>query len=117
MSDAELVPLHEQLVGKVRGTLMVLLGAAAFLLLIACANVVNLLIARMTIRKSEVGLRLALGASRGRLAQQFLTEAGFALDRRRRHRDRCRGGGHSHSAVDADDQHSPRRRGAMSIGP
>ena len=76
MSDAELVPLHEQLVGKVRGTLMVLLGAAAFLLLIACANVVNLLIARMTIRKSEVGLRLALGASRGRLAQQFLTEAG-----------------------------------------
>ena len=77
MSDAELVPLHEQLVGKVRGTLMVLLGAAAFLLLIACANVVNLLIARMTIRKSEVGLRLALGASRGRLAQQFLTEAGL----------------------------------------
>ena len=76
MSDAEIVPLHEQLVGKVRGTLMVLLGAAAFLLLIACANVVNLLIARMTIRKSEVGLRLALGASRGRLAQQFLTEAG-----------------------------------------
>ena len=77
MSDAELVPLHEQLVGKVRGTLIVLLGAAAFLLLIACANVVNLLIARMTIRKSEVGLRLALGASRGRLAQQFLTEAGL----------------------------------------
>ena len=69
--------LHEQLVGKVRGTLLVLLGAAAFLLLIACANVVNLLIARMTIRKSEVGLRLALGASRARLAQQFLTEAGL----------------------------------------
>jgi putative ABC transport system permease protein len=75
MSDAEMVQLHEQLVGKVRGTLLVLLGAAAFLLLIACANVVNLLIARMTIRKSEVGLRLALGASRGRLIQQFLTEA------------------------------------------
>jgi len=77
MSDAEVVQLHEQLVGKVRKTLMVLLGAAAFLLLIACANVVNLLIARMTIRKSELGLRLALGASRGRLAQQFLTEAGL----------------------------------------
>lgn len=75
MSDAELVTLHEQLVGKIRTTLMVLLGASAFLLLIACANVVNLLVARMTIRRSEIGLRLAIGASRGRLAQQFLIES------------------------------------------
>jgi predicted permease len=76
MSDAELLTLQEQMVGKVRSTLLVLLGASAFLLLIACANVVNLLVARMTIRKSEIGLRLALGASRGRLAQQFMTETG-----------------------------------------
>jgi putative ABC transport system permease protein len=76
MADATLTTLHEQLVGKVRTTLFVLLGASAFLLLIACANVVNLLVARMTIRRAEIGLRLALGASRGRLARQFLTESG-----------------------------------------
>ncbi|MDQ6888153.1 MAG: ABC transporter permease [Gemmatimonadota bacterium] len=76
MFDAETVPLHELVVGKVRGTLMILLGASAFLLLIACANVVNLLVARMSIRRSEIGLRMALGASRARLARQLLTEAG-----------------------------------------
>jgi len=76
MSDGDLVPLREQLVGKIRTTLLVLFGAAAFLLLIACANVVNLLVARMTIRRAEIGLRLALGATRATLAQQFLIEAG-----------------------------------------
>jgi predicted permease len=76
MVDGDLVPLHEQLVGKIRTTLLVLFGAAAFLLLIACANVVNLLVARMTIRRAEIGLRLALGATRATLAQQFLVEAG-----------------------------------------
>lgn len=76
MFDGDFVPLHEQLVGKVRTTLLVLFGAAAFLLLIACANVVNLLVARMTIRRAEIGLRLALGATRATLAQQFLVEAG-----------------------------------------
>ncbi len=76
MFGAETVPLHELIVGKIRGTLMILSGASAFLLLIACANVVNLLVARMTIRRSEIGLRMALGASRARLARQLLTEAG-----------------------------------------
>ena len=76
MFDGDLIPLREQLVGKVRTTLFVLLGASAFLLLIACANVVNLLVARMTIRRGEIGLRLALGASRARLAQQLVVEAG-----------------------------------------
>ena len=76
MSDGDLVPLREQLVGKVRTTVLVLFGAAAFLLLIACGNVVNLLVARMTLRRAEIGLRLALGATRLKLAQQFLIEAG-----------------------------------------
>ncbi|MEP6779775.1 MAG: FtsX-like permease family protein, partial [Gemmatimonadaceae bacterium] len=66
---------REQLVGNSRTTLLILLGASAFLLLIACANVVNLLVARMSARRSEIGVRLAMGASRARLAQQFLTES------------------------------------------
>jgi predicted permease len=76
MSDGDLSPLRDQLVGKVRNTLFVLLGASAFLLLIACGNVVNLLVARLTVRRAEIGLRLALGASRARLAQQLVIEAG-----------------------------------------
>jgi putative ABC transport system permease protein len=74
MVAVSVLPLQDALTSTVRPSLLILLGAVGFLLLVACANVMNLLLAQAAARESEFAIRAALGASRGRMVSQFMAE-------------------------------------------